>query len=119
FFGIGEMYAWRDNAWAQTHMAGIASLMAAAATALFVEDALGKDLHRGLRLGLRATATVQVLATIAHGVDLIDIQTVAIFMSTTGLAPALMGLPGALARARRGDSIGWWFMVAWLGYFVA
>jgi diguanylate cyclase (GGDEF)-like protein len=28
-------------------------------------------------------------------------------------------LPGALAKARRGDSIGAWFMVAWVGYFIA
>ena len=119
FFGIGEMYLWRDHAWAETHLAGITSLMAAAATALFVEDALGNDLHRWLRRGLRAIAAVQVLATIAYGIDLMDIQTVAVFMSTTGLAPALLGLPGALAKARRGDSIGAWFMVAWVGYFVS
>jgi diguanylate cyclase (GGDEF)-like protein len=33
--------------------------------------------------------------------------------------PALMGLPGALAKARRGDSVGAWFIVAWVGYFIA
>jgi diguanylate cyclase (GGDEF)-like protein len=31
----------------------------------------------------------------------------------------LLGLPGALRKARRGDSVGPWFMVAWLGYFVS
>ena len=74
---------------------------------------------RGCARALHAVAALHVVATLAYGADLIDIQTVAIFMSTTGLAPALMGLPGALAKARRGDSVGGWFMVAWLGYFVA
>jgi diguanylate cyclase (GGDEF)-like protein len=119
FFGIGEMYLWTDREWPERHMAGVTALMAAAATALFVEDALAGDLHRWLRHGLRAVAALHVIASIAYGVDLIDIQTVAVLMSTTGLAPALMGLPGALARARRGDSVGIWFMVAWLGYFIA
>lgn len=119
FFGIGEMYVWTDREWFERHMAGVTALMAAAATALFVEDALAGDLHRWLRRGLRAVAALHVIASIAHGVDLIDIQTVALLMSTTGLAPALMGLPGALAKARRGDSVGTWFIVAWLGYFIA
>ncbi len=119
FFGIGEMYLWTDHAWPERHLAGVTSLMASAATALFVEDALAGDLHRWLRVGLNVVAAVQGAATIAYGADLIDIQMVALFMSTTGLAPALMGLPGALAKARRGDSVGPWFMVAWLGYFIA
>ncbi len=119
FFGIGEMYIWTDREWPQHHMAGVTALMAAAATALFVEDALARDLNRWLRRGLRAVAVVHLIATIAYSLDLIDIQAVAVLMTTTGLAPALMGLPGAMAKARRGDSVGGWFMVAWLGYFVA
>jgi diguanylate cyclase (GGDEF)-like protein len=119
FFGIGEMYLWTDVDWPQRHLAGVTSLMAAAATALFVEDAMAGDLHRWLRRGLRAVAGIHVIATIAYGADLIDIRTVAVLMSTTGLAPSLLGLPGALAKARRGDSIGAWFMVAWVGYFIA
>jgi class 3 adenylate cyclase len=44
---------------------------------------------------------------------------VGIIMSTTGIAPSLLGLPGAIRRLRDGDSIGGWFIVAWIGYFVA
>ncbi|WP_171164026.1 diguanylate cyclase [Usitatibacter palustris] len=119
FFGIGEMYIWTDNAWFQTHMAGVSALMAAAATALFIEDALAGDLHPWLRQGLRGVAIVHVVASVAHGFDMIDIRVVAVLMTTTGLAPSLMGLPGALARARRGDEVGAWFMLAWVGYFIA
>jgi diguanylate cyclase (GGDEF)-like protein len=100
-------------------MAGVTALMAAAATALFVEDALHGDLNRWLRIGLRGVAIIHVAATIAYGMDLIDLRAVAVLMSTTGLAPALMGLPGALAKARRGDAIGTWFMASWVGYFIA
>ena len=119
FFGIGEMYLWTDLEWPERHLAGVASLMAAAATALFVEDAMAGDLHRWLRRGLRAVAAIHLIATVAYGADLIDIRTVAVLMSTTGLAPSLLGLPGAFAKARRGDSIGAWFMAAWVGYFIA
>ena len=101
FFGIGEMYLWTDREWTARHLAGVTALMAAAATALFVEDALAGDLRRWLRLGLRAVAGLHVLASIAHGMDLIDVQTVTLLMTTTGLAPALMGVPRALAKARR------------------
>ena len=119
FFGIGEMYLWTDIDWPERHLAGVASLMAAACTAWFVEDALGEDLHPRLGQCLRLIAVVQMLAAIAHGLDVIDIKVVALFMSTTGLAPALLGLPGSLKKARRGDSVGPWFMVAWVGYFIA
>ena len=119
FFGIGEMYLWPDLEWPERHMAGITALMAAAATALFVEDALAGDLNRGLRYGLYAVAGLHIAATLGHALDLVSLQAVAFLMSTTGLAPALMGLPGAIAKARRGDSVGWWFMAAWTGYFVA
>jgi diguanylate cyclase (GGDEF)-like protein len=119
FFGIGEMYLWTDHGWAGRHMAGVTALLAAAATALFVEDAMSGDLHRWLARGLRAVAVLHVIAALAYGVDLIDLQTVAILMSTTGLAPAVMGMPGALAKARRGDSVGGWFLIAWIGYFIS
>ncbi len=118
-FGIGAMYLWTDLTWAQAHLAGVTSLLAASATALFVEEALGGELKRWLRQGLLGVAALHILLTFAYSLDLIDIQTVAVFMSTTGLAPALMGLPGAIAKARRGDSVGAWFIAAWAGYFIA
>jgi diguanylate cyclase (GGDEF)-like protein len=119
FFGIGQMYLWTDQAWIQNHAAGATALLAAAATALFVEDAMAGDLAHWLATGLRAVAALHIAAAIAYCADLIDIRAVALLMSTTGLAPTLLGLPGALAKARRGDIIGVLFMVAWVGYFLA
>ena len=119
YFGIGEMYLWTDHAWIQNRAAGATALMAAAATALFIEDAMAGDLQSWLASGLRAVAALHIAAAIAYCADLVDIRTVAVLMSTTGLAPTLLGLPAALAKARRGDGIGIWFMIAWVGYFVA
>lgn len=119
FFGIGEMYLWRDSAWIGRHMAGITALMAAGATALFVQDALAGDLHPGLGVALRVVFAIHALATVAFALDWIDIRTVGYLMNTVGLAPSLLGVPGAWAKARRGDSVGAWFLAAWLGYFVA
>lgn len=119
FFGIGEMYIWTDLAWPERHLAGVTSLMAAFATALFVEDALGSDMGGVLRRAIRVVAAVLAAAAVAHSLDWIDIHMVGIFMSTLGLAPALMGLPGAIAKARRGDSVGVYFILAWVGYFIA
>ncbi len=119
FFGIGEQYLWTDIIWLERHMAGIASLIAACGTALFVEDVLGADMSRLLRRAMRILAGVLAIAAVAHALDLIDIYVVGIFMSTLGLLPALMGLHGAIVRVRRGDSVGAYFILAWVGYFVA
>ena len=119
FFGIGEQYLWTDSTWLETHMAGISSLIAASATALFIEDALGADMSRRLRRAMRILAGALAMVALAHALDLIDIYGVSIFMGTLGLAPALLGLPGAIARIRRGDSVGAYFIFAWVGYFIA
>jgi diguanylate cyclase (GGDEF)-like protein len=119
FFGIGELYFWTDNFWIQKHMAGLTSLSAAASTALFIEDVLGADLSRRLRQALKILGGLLATAALLHALDLIDIQVVSVIMGTLGLMPVLLGLPGAIARVRRGDMVGTYFMLAWIGYFVA
>ncbi|MBL8519884.1 MAG: GGDEF domain-containing protein [Betaproteobacteria bacterium] len=119
FFGLGEQYLWTDIEWMQRRFAGVAALLAAGATALFVEDALGSDLGARMRLALRWVAGILFAAALAHALDLISIRVVGVFMSTLGLAPALMGLPGAIRREKRGDSTGAYFIIAWVGYFIA
>lgn len=117
-FGIGEMYLWTDLEWPQRKLAGVTSMLAAAASALFVAEVLGADLQRSLRIGLLAVAALLGIATLAYGTGAIGIGAVAVVMSTIGLAPSLMGLPGAFAKIRRGDSVGAWFMLAWVTSFV-
>ncbi len=119
FFGIGEQYLWTDHDWLEKHLAGITSLLAASATALFIDDVLGYDYSRRLRMVLRAVAAILALAALAHAFDVIDIHQVGLFMGTLGLMPVLLGIPGAITRIHRRDSIGTYFFIAWIGYFVA
>ncbi len=119
FFGVGEQYLWTDFLWPERHVAGMSSLIAACATALFIEDALGADMSRLFRRAIRIVAALLATAALAHAFDVIDIHAVSRIMGTLGLLPSLLGLPGAIARVRRGDSVGAYFILAWMGYFVA
>ena len=119
FFGIGEQYLWTDNFWIERHMAGITALMAACGTALFIEDVLKADMSRMLRRAMKIGAALLAFAALLYALDILDIYGVSIVMGTLGLAPALMGIPGAIARIRRGDSVGTYFLFAWVGYFIA
>jgi class 3 adenylate cyclase len=118
FFGIGEMYLWTDVRWFEEHMAGVTALMAAASTALFIEEILGRELRSSLHHVLRGLAALHSVAAVAHGFDLIDIHAVGFLMATTGLLPGLVGVPDAWRIARRGQPIGAWLIVSWLGFFV-
>jgi class 3 adenylate cyclase len=119
FFGLGEQYIWTDNFWLERHMAGITSLLTACGTALFIEEALGTDMSRRLRIAIRVVAGLLAACALAHALDLMDIRHVSVVMGSLGLLPSLLGVPGAVARVRRGDIVGIYFLLAWLGYFVA
>ena len=119
FFGIGSMYLWPGHEWAERHLAGLTSLGASFATALFVEEAIRRDLARWARRTLIVLAALQGSFALAHAVDLLDIRQVGVIMGTIGLMPGLVGLTGAVTAARRGDAVGTWFIVAWIGYFIA
>jgi diguanylate cyclase (GGDEF)-like protein len=119
-FGIGAQYLWTDRFWAETHLAGIAALAASAGTFLFVEDVLrGPERHRWFGPVMKAGAAFLALVAVAYAVDLVDVHLVTAVIGSVGLAPALLGLPGALALARRGNPVGWLFIAAWIGYFVS
>ncbi len=119
FFGIGELYVWTDNDWIEKHLAGISALIASCGTALFIEDVLAQDMGRRLRQATKILAGLLAFAAFAHALDWIDIHGVSVIMSTLGLLPSLLGVPGAITRMRRGDSVGLYFLLAWVGYFAA
>ncbi len=117
-FGIGKQYLWGDVSWFELHLAGISALLAAAGTFLFVEEVLrGPQRHRLFSPAMKAGAAFLAAVAWAYGLGFIDVHTVSRVIGTVGLLPALMGLPGAIQLARRGNSVGWYFLVAWLGYF--
>jgi len=118
-FGLGRQYLWPDNLWLELHVAGLAALVASTGTALFVEQVLaGPQTSRWFSRVMHGVAAALMATAVAYAFDWIHVHQVSAVIGTLGLAPALLGMPGTIARARRGDPVGWYFLVAWSGYFV-
>lgn len=128
-FGIGAQYLWRDALWLERHAAGLFSLMALAGSFLFIEHVLaraplgtgGRLLMAGRRFSvlMKGGAVGAVMIAAAYALDLIDTRAISVIVSVMGPVPALLGLPGALSRARQRDPVGWSFLLAWAVYAVA
>ena len=119
-FGIGSQYVWSGNLWAEVHMGGLSALIAATGSFLFNEQALaGPDLKQWQRRLMKVGAGITAVSAVLYAFDLIDIYAVTAIVSTVGLAPPLLAGPGAVARARRGDSVGIYFLLAWATYFIS
>ncbi len=122
-FGVGAQYLWPGNLWMEHHSGGLAALAATCGSFLFIEHVLGEPgpdgrasrFSRFMRLG---ALTCVVLAAL-YALGLIGERLINPLVSLLGPVPALVGLPGAIARTRRGDEIGASFVVAWAVYFVA
>ena len=107
-FGVGAQYLWPDNAWIELHMGGLSAFVAATGSFLFVEQALASTgTKRWFSILTKAGAALTIFFALCFSLDLIDIQQVTAIVGTLGLAPALLGLPGAINRARQGDSVGY------------
>jgi diguanylate cyclase (GGDEF)-like protein len=117
-FGLGATYLWTDRPWIEVHMAGLSLLMVSATLALFVEAVLADDLHPRARLALKALSAVLVSLAILFALDWMNNRWLGVTSAVFGLMPALIGLQGAIARVRRGDAVGTYFIVAWAGYFL-
>ena len=119
-FGLGRQYLWPSSLWPELHVAGLAALTASAGTALFVEQVLaGPQTSRVFSRVMKGVAAALGATAVAYAFDWINVHHVSAVIGTLGLAPALLGLPGSIARARRGDAVGWYFLFAWAGYFVS
>jgi diguanylate cyclase len=118
-FGIGAQYLWPESLWLERHAAAISALVASAGTFLFVEEVLrGPDAYRWFSRLMKGGAALLLAIAAAYALGWVDVYFVSNVIGTLGLAPALLGMPGAISRARRGDSVGWYFLAAWLGYFI-
>lgn len=119
-FGLGTQYLWRDMLWVEMHAASLAALTATCGSFLFISQALTGDRPKSrLRRGMRGAAVVCVVLAILYALDLLSTRTVTGIVSILGLVPALMGIPGSVRRARRGDPIGTTLLLAWFLYFLA
>ena len=118
-FGLGAVYLWTDQPWIEVHMAGISNLMVSATLALFVEGVLGDDLHPWARRALKALSVLLASFALLFALDWMDNNWLGFVSAFFGLMPSLIGLQGAIARVRRGDTIGTYFIVAWAGYVLS
>lgn len=118
-FGIGPQYLWPGNAWMESHVGGLSSMIAVTGSFLFNEQVLAQGGRKPWFSRFMLTgAGVTTATALCYGLDIIDVFWVTAVTSTFGLTPALISVPGAVARVRRGDSIGLYFIVAWITYFV-
>lgn len=119
-FGIGAQILWPGNHWIELHMGGLSALIAATGSFLFIEQVLaGQDMGPRLSRVMKIGAGLTIFSALIYALDLISVAQVTLIVGTLGLAPALLGLPGALKRARRGDPVGHSFLLAWLVYGIA
>jgi diguanylate cyclase len=116
--GIGGQYLWHGNKWIEMHMGGLSAFIASTGSFLFIEHALGKEMKPLQKKIMKLGAVLCLFFGIVYSFDLIGIQLVTLLVSTLGLAPALLGLPGAIRLAKRGERVGWYFLAAWLIYFI-
>ena len=131
-FGIGAQYLWRDGLWFERHAAGLFSLLALTGSFLFVEHVLARTMRPHL-VGSAASgsgrytshyfsklmkggAALTIGLAILYALDVIDTRVVSAIVSLLGPVPALLGLPDAVALARKRDPVGWSFLLAWAIY---
>jgi len=114
FFGLGNQYLWHNSVWMSIHAGGLFALAAACGAYLFVEQVLARPGQDRLfsRL-MKSGAALCVLAALAYATDLISVETLVRIVSTLGILPMLIGLPGAFLRARRGDAVGVYLLLGW------
>ncbi|WP_082615569.1 diguanylate cyclase [Acidovorax sp. Root267] len=119
-FGLGAQYLWRDMPWMEVHAASLAALAATCGSFLFISQALaGERPESWLRRCMRGGAVVCVALAVLYALDVLSTRAVTGIVSILGLVPALMGIPGSVRRARRGDPVGTTLLLAWLLYFLA
>jgi signal transduction histidine kinase/DNA-binding response OmpR family regulator/HPt (histidine-containing phosphotransfer) domain-containing protein len=119
FSGLGGQYLWTGNVWFSVHAGGLFSLMASCGAYLFVGQALARPgMDRLFRRLMNGGAVLTVLAAVAYAGDAIGVATLVAIVSTLGVMPMLLGLPGAFMRARRGDAVGTYFLIGWAVSFL-
>jgi len=114
WFGLGAHYLWGGNPWFTTHITGVSALMASCGAYLFVEQALARPgMDRIFTRLMKTGAVLCVLGAAAFGFGLVNDKALVAIVSSLGIMPMLLGLPGAFQRARRGDPVGTYFLVGW------
>lgn len=117
-FGIGMQFLWTDRVGPEGLAGGMAALIALIGSFLFVEQALDEPRRTGtFSKVMKGGALLCFAVAMLHAFDVIDGPSVTALVSVLGPVPVLMGVPGAIRQARRGDPIGGALLVAWSVYF--
>jgi len=104
----------------ELHVGGLSALVAATGSFLFIEQVLaGQDMRPWLSRVMKAGAALTSVCALLYASGLITVAQVTLIVSVLGLAPAVLGLHGALRSARRGDPVGYAFLLAWVVYGVS
>jgi signal transduction histidine kinase/CheY-like chemotaxis protein/HPt (histidine-containing phosphotransfer) domain-containing protein len=120
WWGLGAEYLWGASTWATVHATGIISLMTACGGYLFVGEALTRPgVDRIFPRLMQTGAVLCIVAAAAFGFDLIHDAALVAIIGSLGIMPMLLGLPGAFNRARRGDTVGIYFLIGWAASFVS
>jgi len=119
WFGYGTEYLWGGSPWAALRMPGVIALLTSCGAYLFVEQALARPgTDRIFSRLMKTGALLCVASALAWGLDLIGMKAVVGIISTLGVLPMLLGLPGAFRRVRKRDKVGLYFLVGWAVSFV-
>ncbi len=114
FAGLGSQYVWGSDAWTNIHAGGLFALLSSCGAYLFVEQALARPgMDRTFSRLMKTGAVLCVVAALAYASGLIGVDQLVAIVSTLGIMPMLLGMPGAFMRARRGDLVGVYFLVGW------
>ncbi|WP_440967772.1 response regulator [Massilia sp. GER05] len=120
WWGLGAEYLWGASAWATANATGIISLMTSCGAYLFVGSALTRPgVDRVFPRLMQTGAVLCVIAAVAFGLGLIHDEALVAVVGSLGIMPMLLGLPGAFNRARRGDTVGIYFLVGWAASFMS
>jgi diguanylate cyclase len=123
--GIGAQYVWTNNLWIERHVAGLASMMAIAGTFLFLEEALREGTPASetttpwFTYVMKGGAAVCAVLAILHATDVLSLRAMSFVVTIMGPLPSLIATPKFIQRARRGDPVGWYLLLAFTVYMIA
>jgi len=119
-FGVGWQFLWTDNFWIEHHIGPLAAIAATCGSFLFVEEVLaGPASARAFTRVMKGGAVFTLALAAVYAADLVSTAFVSAIISVLGLVPASIGIPGAMARARRRDPVGTSFLAAWGVYVLS
>ena len=111
---------WPDNGWIELHKRDLSALVTAAGSFLFGKQAVANvNTKCWFAVSIKPGAAQSIFFALCFALSLIDVQQVTAIVGILGLVPALMDMPGAIQPARRGDSVGYYLLVAWAVYFAS